>query len=177
MYFKMWNKWFEKTTFLFLKTKTKWEQNFCLIFLPLLFYLHVLGGKYLYKQDSKDSKVRLRNKWQQLDKFLMNAWWLSCDCLEAKKWQHWQMFLSSHFSFLVFGHFWQQSYENTKICLVNSVYILQGKMGKTEKEWEENHETKVTKIPKTKRRKYWMNKTKDKDSFSCFWGCLQLSAA
>ena len=25
------------------------------------------------------------------------------------------MFHSSHFSFLVFGHFWQQSYENTKI--------------------------------------------------------------
>ena len=31
-------------------------------------------------------------------------------------------------------------------------------MGKTEK-WKENHETKVTKIPKTKRRKYGMNKT------------------
>jgi hypothetical protein len=29
-------------------------------------------------------------------------------------------------------------------------------MGKTEK-WKENHETKVTKIPKTKRRKYGMN--------------------
>ena len=39
------------------------------------------------------------------------------------------------------------------------VYIWQGKMGKTEKEWKENHATKVTKIPKTKRRKYGMNKT------------------
>ena len=26
-----------------------------------------------------------------------------------------QMFRSSHFSFLVFGHFWRQSYKNTKI--------------------------------------------------------------
>ena len=39
------------------------------------------------------------------------------------------------------------------------VYILQGKMGKTEKNWKENHATKVTKIPKTKRRKYGMNET------------------
>ena len=40
------------------------------------------------------------------------------------------------------------------------VYILQGKMGRTEKERKENHATKVTKIPKTKRQKYGMNKTK-----------------
>ena len=39
------------------------------------------------------------------------------------------------------------------------VYILQGKMGKTEKKWKENHATKVTKIPKTKGRKYGMNET------------------
>ena len=32
-------------------------------------------------------------------------------------------------------------------------------MGKTEKKWKENHATKVTKIPKTKRRKYGMNET------------------
>ena len=38
------------------------------------------------------------------------------------------------------------------------VYILQGKMGKTEKIRKENHETEVTKIPKTKRRKYGMKK-------------------
>ena len=38
-------------------------------------------------------------------------------------------------------------------------YILQGKMGKTQKKWKENHATKVTKIPKTKRRKYGMNET------------------
>ena len=35
------------------------------------------------------------------------------------------------------------------------VYILQGKMGKKRKE---NHATKVTIIPKTKRRKYGINK-------------------
>ena len=40
------------------------------------------------------------------------------------------------------------------------VYIMQGKMGKTEKNWKENHTTKVPKIPKTKRQKYEMNETK-----------------
>ena len=38
-------------------------------------------------------------------------------------------------------------------------YILQDKMSKTEKNWKENHATKVTKIPKSKRRKYGMNET------------------
>ena len=42
------------------------------------------------------------------------------------------MFRLSHFSFLVFGHFWQQTYKITKI-LVIFVYILQSKVGKTEK--------------------------------------------
>ena len=32
-------------------------------------------------------------------------------------------------------------------------------MGKTEKKRKENHATKVTKTPKTKRRKYGMNET------------------
>ena len=32
-------------------------------------------------------------------------------------------------------------------------------MGKTEKKQKENHATKVTKIQKTKRRKYGMNET------------------
>ena len=36
---------------------------------------------------------------------------------------------------------------------------MQGKMGKMEKNWKENHATKMTKIPKTKRQKYGMNKT------------------
>ena len=31
------------------------------------------------------------------------------------------MFRSSHFSFLVFGHFWQQRYENTKI--LHNLYL------------------------------------------------------
>ena len=65
------------------------------------------------------------------------------------------MFHSSHFSLLVFGHFWGQSYEKMKI-LCNLCYILQGKMGKNGKD----HATKVTKIPKTKRQKYGMNETK-----------------
>ena len=33
-------------------------------------------------------------------------------------------------------------------------------MGKVEKNWNENHATKVPKIPKTKRRKYGMKETK-----------------
>ena len=39
------------------------------------------------------------------------------------------------------------------------VYILQGKIGKTGKTWIENHATKLTKIPNTKRQKYGMNET------------------
>ena len=39
------------------------------------------------------------------------------------------------------------------------VYILQGKMGKMDKNWKENHATKMTKIPKTKRRKCGINET------------------
>ena len=39
------------------------------------------------------------------------------------------------------------------------VYILQGKMGKMEKDQEENHATNATKIPKTKRQKYGTNQT------------------
>ena len=39
------------------------------------------------------------------------------------------------------------------------VYILQGKMGKTEKNWKENQATEMTKIPKTKRQKYGMKET------------------
>ena len=66
------------------------------------------------------------------------------------------LFCSFAFSFLVtFGD------KVTKIQKYNVifVYILQGKMGKTEKNTEENHATKVTKIQKTKRQKYGMNKT------------------
>ena len=54
-----------------------------------------------------------------------------------------QMFCSSHFSFLV-----------------TFVFILEGKMGKTEKNQKENHVTNVTKITKNKRQKYGMNETK-----------------
>ena len=46
----------------------------------------------------------------------------------------------------------------TKIYVI-FVYILKGKMGKTEKNPKENHATEVTKIPKTKRRKYGMKET------------------
>ena len=38
-------------------------------------------------------------------------------------------------------------------------------MGKTEKNGKENHATKLTKIPKTKKRKYEMNETYNAPSF------------
>ena len=68
------------------------------------------------------------------------------------------IFRSSHFLFLVFCHFWQQSYENTKI-LRNLCLHFARQDGQDGKNREENHATKVTKIPKTKRRKYGMNET------------------
>ena len=53
--------------------------------------------------------------------------------------------------------FWFWSLLPTKLqkYYVIFVYILQGKMGKAEK----NQATKVTKTPKIKRQKYWMNET------------------
>ena len=68
------------------------------------------------------------------------------------------MFGSSQFSFLVFSHFWRQSYENTKI-LCNLCLHFARQDGQDGKNQKENHATKVTKIPKTKRRKYGMNET------------------
>ena len=68
------------------------------------------------------------------------------------------MFHSSHFSFLGFGHFWGRSYGNTKI-LRNLCLHFARQDGQDRKKWRENHATKVTKIPKTKRRKYGMNET------------------
>ena len=65
------------------------------------------------------------------------------------------MFRSSHFSVVfVFGHFWQQSYENLKI-LCNLCLHFARQDGQDRK----NHEIKVTQIPKIKRRKYGINKT------------------
>ena len=67
------------------------------------------------------------------------------------------MFCTSHFWFLVFGHF-RQSYENTKI-LPNLCLHFARQDGQDGKKRKENHATKVTKIPKTKGRKYGMNET------------------
>ena len=77
-----------------------------------------------------------------------------------------QLFLS--FGALCFSHpkfrFWflvTFGDEVTKIWKYYEffVYILQSKMGKTEKNWIENNATKLTKIPKTKRQTYGMNET------------------
>ena len=68
------------------------------------------------------------------------------------------LFRSSHFSFLVFGHFWHLGYENTKI-LRNLCLHFARQIGQDGKKRKENHATKVTKIPKTKRGIYGMNET------------------
>ena len=53
--------------------------------------------------------------------------------------------------------FWQRNYESTKI-LRNVGLNFARQDGKNQKE---NHATKVTKIPKSKRRKYEMNETEN----------------
>ena len=50
------------------------------------------------------------------------------------------MFRSSHISFLVFGHFWQQSYKNKKI-LHNFCLHFARQDGKDGKDGKENHVT------------------------------------
>ena len=78
------------------------------------------------------------------------------------------MFHSSHFSFLVFGHFWRRSYKNKKI-LRNLCLHFARQDGQDGKKQKENHATKVTKIPKIKRQKYGMKKTKEEIIVgSCF---------
>ena len=54
----------------------------------------------------------------------------------------------SHFSFFVYGHFWQQSYENKKILHNLSLHFARQDK-QDEKNPENNLATKVTKIPKT----------------------------
>jgi hypothetical protein len=52
---------------------------------------------------------------------------------------------SSHFWFLVFGHFWRRSYKNTKI-LRNLCLHFARQDGQDKKNRKENQATKVTKI-------------------------------
>ena len=79
------------------------------------------------------------------------------------------LFPPFHFLFFCFGHFWRQSYENTKI-LRNLCLHFARQDGQDGKKPERKHATKVTKIPKTKRRKCGMNETlvkiKDDNSFN-----------
>ena len=75
--------------------------------------------------------------------------------------RYWESFSNVSFiPFFVFG-FLALLAKITKIqkYYVIFAYMLQGKIGKTEKNLKENHATKVTKIPKTKTRKYGMNET------------------
>ena len=69
------------------------------------------------------------------------------------------VFHLSRFWFLVFGHFWRQSNENTKI-LCNLCLHFARQDGQDRKKRKENRVIKVTKIPKTKRQKHGMNETK-----------------
>ena len=62
--------------------------------------------------------------------------------------------------FLVFGHFWQQSYQNTEI-LHNLCLHFARQDGQDGKKRKENQATKLTKIQTNKRRKYGMNETLD----------------
>ena len=71
------------------------------------------------------------------------------------------MFRLSHTSFFVFRHFWHWSYENTKILRILCSHFAK-QDGHDGKKRKENHATEVTKIPKTKRQKYGMNKTFEK---------------
>ena len=69
------------------------------------------------------------------------------------------LFRLFHFLFLFLGHFWQRSYENTKILLhiFKSFFTFcKARWARQKKKPEKNHATKVTKIPKTKRQKYGM---------------------
>ena len=65
------------------------------------------------------------------------------------------MFRSSHFSFSFLVTFFD---EVTKI-LLNLCLHFARQEGHDRKKWKENHATKVAKLPKTKTRKYGMNKT------------------
>ena len=64
------------------------------------------------------------------------------------------LFRSSHFSFLVFGHFWRQSYEYTKI-LRNPCLHFARQDGQDGKKQKENHATKMTKITQNQKTKIW----------------------
>ena len=57
------------------------------------------------------------------------------------------LFRSSHFAFLVFGHFWQRSYENTKI-LCKICFHFARQYGQDGKKRRENHATKSDQKPK-----------------------------
>ena len=67
-------------------------------------------------------------------------------------------FVDPIFRFCFFVTFGKKVMKIQKYC-VFFVYILQGKMVKTEKNRKENHITKMNKVPQTKGRKYGMNET------------------
>ena len=69
------------------------------------------------------------------------------------------MFHSSHFSFLVFLSLLRTNWENSKILGNLCLHFARQDGQQDGKNRKENHATKVTKIPKTKRRKYRMNET------------------
>ena len=76
--------------------------------------------------------------------------------LSNKTWKF--LLRSSHFWFLVFGHFWGRSWENVNI-LFNLCSHFARQDWQDRKKLKGIYVIKVTKMPRTKRRKNGMNET------------------
>ena len=90
----------------------------------------------------------------------LHCLWLSSFTHSSTTWDYVRgklMFRLSHF--LVFGHFWQWSYENTKILAI-FVYILQVKMGKIIKNGKKITHLKWPKYQKPKDENMGWDQTK-----------------
>ena len=99
----------------------------------------------------QDTSQRLHQHWSSLEFVLHSV---------VNKASHFATYtIVSFIPFFIFG-FWSflQIHKNTKI-LCNLCLYFARQDGQDEKKRKENHATKVTKIPKTKRQKYVMNQT------------------
>ena len=69
------------------------------------------------------------------------------------------MFRSSHFSFWFLVTFGNEVTKIRKYYVLNLRSHFARQDGQDGKKWKENHATRVTKIPKTRRRKYGLYET------------------
>ena len=116
-----------------------------------MFRLKTIVQLLLFKTISgqhSTSKLQVSIKTKHIIYLKLESDYLTCQ-LECSSFFLSLIFHSSQFSFLVFGHFWQRSYENTKI-LRNLCLHFARQDGQDKKNWKENHATKVTKIPSAK---------------------------